>query len=322
MAASDERRLERLRYRAGQLLRSKDFRDQQTIETQLRGWHNRALHNAYGIAKGALGTLAVKEMADQRGVTVETGIAYDYFGSELVLANTRTVQFTSAQDPMFLVIRRQNQHGGHKSDPSPACFMCSAGGAIDTELVWMLVKDFSFRDGVPLARTRLSAGTVRLDPNFRARHARAFARPQIATGTTIPGATSWEVWDIAPATRASLPMSQLALSLQVRIDISSAGFTTPPDCFAFLQGPLVVKEESEDPEAPVAKVSLYFEHVDEVTIHSFVFRFLIILVEILPGSKSRLGRDVRRFLTQQKDYVSWLAIENQERESLKSKKTT
>src|SRR6266571_1601325 len=49
VAASD---LERLRYWQGQMLRGRDFRDQLAIAAQLRWWHNRAIHHAFGIAYG------------------------------------------------------------------------------------------------------------------------------------------------------------------------------------------------------------------------------------------------------------------------------
>src|SRR6516225_2672470 len=48
----DARNLQRLRYWQGQMLRSRDFRDQLAIEGQLRCWHNRAMHNAFGVASG------------------------------------------------------------------------------------------------------------------------------------------------------------------------------------------------------------------------------------------------------------------------------
>ena len=44
--------LQRLRYWQGQKLLSRDFRDQVSYESELRWWHNRALHNAYGQNSG------------------------------------------------------------------------------------------------------------------------------------------------------------------------------------------------------------------------------------------------------------------------------
>src|SRR5690606_23425466 len=45
-------RWERQRYWHGQLLRSTDLGDQLVQEAQLRWWHNRAIHNAYGVVAG------------------------------------------------------------------------------------------------------------------------------------------------------------------------------------------------------------------------------------------------------------------------------
>src|SRR5439155_6053236 len=49
MASTEKRNLERVRYWQGQMLRSRDFNDIHATEEQRRWWHNRALHDAYGI---------------------------------------------------------------------------------------------------------------------------------------------------------------------------------------------------------------------------------------------------------------------------------
>src|ERR1035438_517824 len=63
MAMVERRELERLRYWQGQMLRSRDFRDDGAIEAQRRWWHNRALHAAFGINYG----LQVAGDASSRG---------------------------------------------------------------------------------------------------------------------------------------------------------------------------------------------------------------------------------------------------------------
>ena len=49
MSQTEKRKLERVRYWQGQMLRSRDFNDMHAVEEQRRWWHNRALHNAYGV---------------------------------------------------------------------------------------------------------------------------------------------------------------------------------------------------------------------------------------------------------------------------------
>lgn len=84
----EKRALQRLGYRQGQMIRSRDFRDQQEIEDQLRAWHNRAVHDAYGIAESVLEGLEVREeTVNQRpGVVVESGAAYDLFRTHAAAA--------------------------------------------------------------------------------------------------------------------------------------------------------------------------------------------------------------------------------------------
>jgi hypothetical protein len=63
--------LQRLRYWQGQMLRSRDLRDQVATEAQLRWWHNRALHNVFGVASGFEVTRKVKAELNGQIVVVE-----------------------------------------------------------------------------------------------------------------------------------------------------------------------------------------------------------------------------------------------------------
>src|ERR1043165_4464539 len=77
--------LQRLKYWQGQKLLSRDFRDQTSYQAQLRWWHNRALHNSYGVSYGLGVTL------DATRVTIEPGVAYDCYGRELILQTTKEI---------------------------------------------------------------------------------------------------------------------------------------------------------------------------------------------------------------------------------------
>jgi hypothetical protein len=76
-------------------------------------------------------------------------------------------------------------------------------------------------DTVVLARI-LPGASPTLDPAFQPVIARPLARPQLASGQTVPGNTPWELWD----------EGDVSVGVQTTIDTSTAGFTTKPNYFA------------------------------------------------------------------------------------------
>jgi hypothetical protein len=298
MSTVEARELERLRYHQGQTLRGVDFRDQRRIDEQLVAWHNRALHNVYGVAKKIMDGLKVNFKQGQAYVDVQSGLAYDCFGRPLIRCDETRVPLSELIEPMYLVIRHKKDCGCCQSEHPPgSCFPPHHSlVAEDTELLWLPTKNFSFRDGVPLARTRVVSGVIDLDALFVAPAARALARPRISSGTTIPGATTWEVSELV----ISLPFTEV----RVKVDTSSAGFTTVPEYFASLQGPLTIL----DPTGAVRVLCLHFDHIERTRIDGFVFSFLIVVARFTSGAAER-ERQIQKFLNQQKAYVSWLAVE-------------
>ena len=146
----------RLRHVRGEALRRNDFSDQFDQDDQLRWWHNRALHQAFGIVRG-LGVTIEDGVA-----TVAPGLAYDCHGRELVLATARQVRVPADAATSHLVIRR-------RGDGMTLCWLPT--GAART-------------DGVRLDVTNADA----------APRVRPFARPRIGRGATVPGSTAWEPW--------------------------------------------------------------------------------------------------------------------------------
>jgi hypothetical protein len=292
------------------MLLSSDLRDQQRIESELRAWHNRALHNTFGVAQGFGAGLAVSPGSTNSQVIVETGLAYDCFGRELLLQRRKTILFPPGVDETLLLIR-------HKDDrriprPIDLSGVCSPESErlIDgeVEFVWKPAKSVTVRDGVPIARALPDSGsgsTLELDPDFTAPLSRPLARPRVAHGATIPGATPWEIWQLAPRARFTGGVA----SLQVRIDTSSAGFTSTDDLsapayFASLQGPLTRLDGSKKVESG----GVYLSHIDEISVDGFTFRFLIAVLNS-QGGELKLAPDARAFLQQHEIYVSWLGIE-------------
>ena len=213
---------------------------------------------------------------------MERGLAYDSFGRELLLLYKTSIPFADTQEPAFLVLSYQS---GEQHDAS-----CAAAS-----LAWVPVKHFSSRDGVALAQTEINGGAVSLKPEFVQRQTRALARPRIASGTTIPGATIWENWDVSG-------WLEIVPGVQVRIDTSSAGFTTVPAYFASLQGGLT--------ERNLNTISLHLDHIDEATPNGFVFRVAVMPFIRFPPEPLEPIPDLRKFFGERKAYVSWLAVES------------
>jgi hypothetical protein len=291
----ESRELERLRYRHGQTIRGLDFRDQRRIEDQLRAWHNRALHNVYGVAKKILGGLKVK--FEQGYFHVESGLAYDCFGRPLLRCEDTRVPPGQQEEPMYLVIRQKSGCGCQSVHAPASCFPAHHSLiAEDTELVWLPKKNFSFRDGVPLALTKIVSGVIDNDQTFIAPAARALARPRISSGTTIPGATTWEVLDLSNTEVPELT------EVRVRIDTSSAGFASIPEYFALLQGPLTTIESPGE----IGILCLHFDHIERMRADGFVFSFFILVFNV---DTDELTKQIPKFLNQQKAYVSWIGFE-------------
>src|SRR4051794_40697371 len=137
--------IDRLRHGQGKMLHARDFRDQVANDAQMRWWHNRAVHDSYGVAGG------LETALDGDAVTVQSGLAYDAFGRELVLRFARAVPLPTAAAGMTLVMRYRDSIGG-----APA----SAGAWLphrplprgESDLAWIPTAAVRVRDGVPLAR--------------------------------------------------------------------------------------------------------------------------------------------------------------------------
>jgi hypothetical protein len=191
--------IQRMRHVPRQMLRSRDFRDQGVTDAALRWWHQRAVHDAYGVAAG----LAVVRSADGASVTVRAGIAYDCHGRELRLRSPRTVVVPASGQPLTLVARFRED------------------GA-EADLAWQSTSRVHPKIGVPLAHDPEPAVPAPVP------YARSLAAPRVQAGATQPSSTPWEHWD---------PPGLQGLGIQVRIDTRAAGFMTVPCYFASLQWP-------------------------------------------------------------------------------------
>jgi hypothetical protein len=240
------RDLEQLRYWQGQLMRSRDFRDQAAIDAQKRWWHNRAIHAIFGVNSGL--TVNVTTSGGAFGATVACGLAYDCFGRELILQSERFAPTLPAgTDPLTLVL----------------CYSTATAA----QLFWKPTSQVRIGDGVPLASVIFATSGPALDAAFRAPLARAIARPRIATGDTVSGNTPWEAW-IDNVIGAGGSVTPVTVGVQTHVDSSAAGFTSTPNYFATLQWPSLTPGNESFAAA-------YFPSIADETSAGFTFRLLM-----------------------------------------------
>lgn len=267
MSPAEKRKLERVRYWQGQMLRSQDFNGIHAVEEQRRWWHNRALHNAYGIHRDSdvAPAFSAALSSDTTFVTVTAGLAYDSFGRELILETDQNAMLpTNVPDNnVFVLFARYRATAPQKQTEDFAAALCTNQGPVRpefVELTWKQRDSFSFTDGVPLIAVKIAGGKGTLaDLPFPLPVSVPLARPQLASGSTVPGNTAWELWTYTFAG------DETVLGVQTTIDTSASGFTDAPCYFAWLQGPVF------NPQArQFAKV--LFPSIAEETVDSFVFR--------------------------------------------------
>jgi hypothetical protein len=274
--------LQRLRHQQGELLRSRDFRDQGTVEAELRWWHNRALHNAYGVACG----LEVQQ--DGTSIHVAPGLAYDCFGRELLLTHAITLEIPASSAPGTLLVRYRETRG----ECEPRGRLCSCSSSADApqhlEFRWLeATMRFDPRDGVPLPMSSPSAvPVIRL---------RALRRPHVGTGATSPASSAWELWTDS--------LDGKRLGFQITVDTSAAGFTNTPCYFASLEGPrweLV----AADPDENKVVVS---DHIVDASATGFTFRLFGVATE---DSDDEVLSDFQSFAREKALTVHWLGLQD------------
>jgi hypothetical protein len=304
MARLEKRKPERVRYWPGQLLKSQDFRDIAAVEAQRRWWHNRALHNAFGVAAGLSCTL--QPAASPTGLLVSPGIAYDVSGREVALEQQITVPFPPvSQDftgTLRLLISYRPPRGRRDEDAE----ICFGAKAPDTpEFSWRTEEMVRPADGVPLAAVSLSGGKFKSAGLSLANAAQPIARPLMAAGATVPGNTPWEAWAAGLMFGESQRVLPAPIGVQTRIDTSAAGFTRIPCYFASVQGP--VWDARLRQLAPAI-----FPSIAEESITGFTFRlwlqmpsFSILQVAGPDTAEFEVEEPGFRFVTDPADFVEF-----------------
>jgi hypothetical protein len=297
MTTVEQRELERVRYWQGQLLRSGDFRIQINTDAQLRAWHNRALHSAYGIALGYEVT-PVPDTGPITGIRIKPGVAYDCFGRAIILLAEQVVLIPRApadgSGSISLLLRyKETLQFPKPGETSGVCLNCCASAAPESpDFVWKPSDQVTSTDGVLAARVTFDRGQAFLDSLFVTPASRPIAKPYLANGETIPGGTVWTAWKVGDAG------NEITIGLQTVVDTSEAGFTRTPCYFAWLEG-------VDANLAGLGQASVIFSSIADPAPDHFTFR---ILVPAQAAAFEVRAAAVRRapFLA----YVCWLGCES------------
>lgn len=246
MSRPERRKLERVQYWQGQMLRAQDFLNLQGVEAQRRWWHNRAIHNAYGVAEGLIATL-LPTTTSPTSVSVSPGVAYDIFGRELILERTQVIPLPSNvpanfNGAMTLLLRYKSpSRRMHPDEIAEVCWTAPGSVVAGTaELIWRTGDNLDPARGVAICGIGYTEGApTGPDQNYVRISAEPLSRPLLASGATVPGQTSWELWTAGfQPVAGAIAGDPVVVGVQTWIDTSAAGFTDVPCYFAWLQGPL------------------------------------------------------------------------------------
>lgn len=322
--------IEQFTFWDGQTLRSSDLNDFLKVETARRGWHNRALHKAYGIS---FGLESMQNSASSAGagsipaVHISSGVAYDRFGRMLYQQFDLDIPFPSdvpdTVNATVLFIRWCEPDAAPCgcTPPIQCCLgePVRRGGAV--ELYWKDAAHLRGEEGVPIARAlfvrKAKATSVALDKTFIAPRLRRFDRPHILADGTLPGATAWTLGpdDLVRPDRENTSISWQPVD--VDLDTSAAGFSQTPEYFATLAGPLFSLADG-------MILPVLFPHIVNEFPDRFTFRFWIPIFVDQPselriraigagasgGPANVIGFDAfRNFARRQKLYVAWIGCE-------------
>jgi hypothetical protein len=326
MARLEKRKLERVQYWQGQMLRARDFLNLQAVEAQRRWWHNRAIHNAYGVAEG-LKSLLTSPLAKAKGITITPGVAYDISGRELILERQQYVAFPTSFTPnpvstMSLLVRYKAPAPRLRPDEASELCFNSPGSVVagTAEFVWKAGDRVDPSEGVTILAVKFTKGILLgRDPSFIQPAPKPVASPLLANGNTIPGSTPWNPWYVLLAVGPNAGMPPNLVGVETWVDTSAAGFKTVPCYFASLQGPLWNPQTRQ--LAPAI-----LQSIGDEAINGFTFRLWLQLAQTDFAIEARPAAiatpDVRfsfvndpfqfqLFAQQQKLYVSWIGCQMQ-----------
>jgi hypothetical protein len=227
--------VQRVEYWKGQLLASRDLRDDSGFESSMRAIHFRALHDTWGVA---LGLVLGLDTTTNR-VTVGAGFAYDCRGLAIILSSEATI---GAPHPLplpstcALLYDLVCSYAPTDDPPNPppdgvTCagtgpverprFRWALAGDVDQTAAVPIAEDVRLGEEIPLGRFLLGPdGTLSdPDPSVR-RNARPLLRPHFGCSAVKPKAESWSLG--SPGGRSVL------------VDTTEGGFSSTPLYFVVL----------------------------------------------------------------------------------------
>lgn len=175
---------DRITYREGQLLASRDLQDDVERDQRLRGLHTSYLHETWGIALG----FEVQAAVGSASVRAGPGYAIDSSGRELLLAESLDipVPVTQVEAALVLVINYQ-EDAAFRTRPGTGG-VCLGGGLDPRKerpvFTWRTVEQVEFGPDVPLVLVRVQNGALVSAPERAVRkHAARAIRPHIGFGS-------------------------------------------------------------------------------------------------------------------------------------------
>jgi hypothetical protein len=222
--------IDRVTWRDGQELASRDLRDSQASAEHFRHLHVHYQHKTWGVVEG----LAAASVGPST-VGLSTGYALDIEGSQILLPYPTRVAIPAnitTATTLYLVISRSGQaacscdSGAMPDLPT----LCPGIGSIASlwrgVLSWKTVKGVLPGLDILLARVVVAGGKLasKVDASIQ-RRAASMALPRVWSDSTQPGQTGWI--DGMEATVANISAT---------VGTSDAGFIAAPAYFAWLGG--------------------------------------------------------------------------------------
>ncbi|MEO1614986.1 MAG: hypothetical protein AAFV88_04000 [Planctomycetota bacterium] len=188
-------KLRRFQHRQGQSLLSDDLNDKFGDAAQRAWWHNRAAHDAYGVAFGYEATYKQSLTAVGNAVRVAPGIAYDHWGRELVLPEPMTIPLPSQSqvncDRWALLIR----YAEREDLPRTGVVCDGLRRSASPQFVWKPLRQISCDDGVLIIAVDFHKGEFQHNKSITPPRTNRLAAPRIARGATLIGKTAWRSVD-------------------------------------------------------------------------------------------------------------------------------
>lgn len=209
---------DRVTYRDGQLLASRDLQDDVRANQRLRSLHTRYLHETWGIALG----FSVTGFAGSTSVQVGPGYAVDGSARDILLAETLDLPVPNTQNLADLVLVMTYQEDRAFRALPDVTQVCGSGGldprAERPVFGWRTLETLNLGPDVPLARISAQLGALAAAPDLTVRkNASRQLRPHIGFGSVPADAQSTGT-----------------LFREIRVDTSNAGFSKTPQYFARL----------------------------------------------------------------------------------------